>query len=149
MLYFRNSGNKVPSTFDFLKVCKFFICVRKMIFVIMKLTTITSCWSEYQTGFLFSLIICGCGALKCDREVNWVWDFIIFVLPIICVNNWLQANFVIFRLHFGWLEVYQHSSLLNFQDCDAISIMKAGKLRCSKPNKYWVESSTKRVSVVL
>ncbi|GMY24929.1 putative exosome complex component rrp40 isoform X2 [Fagus crenata] len=30
------------------------------------------------------------------------------------------------------------------QDCDAISVMKAGKLRCSKPNKYWVESSTKR-----
>ncbi|KAF5946442.1 hypothetical protein HYC85_016670 [Camellia sinensis] len=27
------------------------------------------------------------------------------------------------------------------QDCDAISVMKAGKLRFVKPNKYWVESS--------
>ncbi|KAM3714809.1 hypothetical protein ACJW31_01G362100 [Castanea mollissima] len=31
------------------------------------------------------------------------------------------------------------------QNCDAISVMKAGKLRFSKPNKYWVESSQKRV----
>ncbi|KAL1330014.1 hypothetical protein HN51_047181 [Arachis hypogaea] len=31
-----------------------------------------------------------------------------------------------------------------YQDCDAISVMKAGKLRFSKPNKYWVESSQKR-----
>ncbi|RRT69645.1 hypothetical protein B296_00024451 [Ensete ventricosum] len=30
------------------------------------------------------------------------------------------------------------------QDCDTISVMKAGKLRLSKPNKYWVESSHKR-----
>ncbi|XP_022738930.1 putative exosome complex component rrp40 isoform X2 [Durio zibethinus] len=30
------------------------------------------------------------------------------------------------------------------QDCDAISAMKAGTLRFSKPNKYWVESSQKR-----
>ncbi|KAK4605366.1 hypothetical protein RGQ29_013436 [Quercus rubra] len=30
------------------------------------------------------------------------------------------------------------------QDCDAISVMKAGKLRFSNPNKYWVESSQKR-----
>ncbi|KAL0417033.1 UNVERIFIED_CONTAM: putative exosome complex component rrp40 [Sesamum latifolium] len=30
------------------------------------------------------------------------------------------------------------------QDGDAISVMKAGKLRFSKPNKYWVESSHKR-----
>ncbi|KAF7828010.1 putative exosome complex component rrp40 [Senna tora] len=30
------------------------------------------------------------------------------------------------------------------QDCDAISVMKAGRLRFSKPNKYWVESSQKR-----
>ncbi|XP_050225652.1 uncharacterized protein LOC126675111 isoform X2 [Mercurialis annua] len=30
------------------------------------------------------------------------------------------------------------------QDCDAIVVMKAGKLRFSKPNKYWVESSQKR-----
>ncbi|KAK0587205.1 hypothetical protein LWI29_019102 [Acer saccharum] len=30
------------------------------------------------------------------------------------------------------------------QDCDAISVMKAGKLQFSKPNKYWVESSQKR-----
>ncbi|XP_021890833.1 putative exosome complex component rrp40 [Carica papaya] len=30
------------------------------------------------------------------------------------------------------------------QDCDAISVMKAGKLRYSKPNKYWVENSQKR-----
>ncbi|OVA07587.1 Exosome complex RNA-binding protein 1/RRP40/RRP4 [Macleaya cordata] len=30
------------------------------------------------------------------------------------------------------------------QDCDAISVMKSGKLRFSKPNKYWVESSQKR-----
>lgn len=30
------------------------------------------------------------------------------------------------------------------QDGDAISVMKAGKLRFSKPNKYWVESSQKR-----
>uniref|UniRef100_A0A2P2JLB7 Ribosomal RNA-processing protein 40 n=2 Tax=Rhizophora mucronata TaxID=61149 RepID=A0A2P2JLB7_RHIMU len=30
------------------------------------------------------------------------------------------------------------------QDCDAISVMKAGKLRFSKPNKYWVEGSQKR-----
>ncbi|KAK4605368.1 hypothetical protein RGQ29_013437 [Quercus rubra] len=30
------------------------------------------------------------------------------------------------------------------QDCDAVSVMKAGKLRFSKPNKYWVESSQKR-----
>ncbi|GAB4856712.1 hypothetical protein Ancab_014627 [Ancistrocladus abbreviatus] len=29
-------------------------------------------------------------------------------------------------------------------DCDAISVMKAGKLRFSKPNKYWVECSQKR-----
>ncbi|KAF2315928.1 hypothetical protein GH714_040723 [Hevea brasiliensis] len=29
-------------------------------------------------------------------------------------------------------------------DSDAISVMKAGKLRFSKPNKYWVESSQKR-----
>lgn len=32
------------------------------------------------------------------------------------------------------------------QDCDSISVMQAGKLRLSKPNKYWVESSQKRVS---
>ncbi|KAF3334873.1 putative exosome complex component rrp40 [Carex littledalei] len=30
------------------------------------------------------------------------------------------------------------------QDCDSISVMQAGKLRLSKPNKYWVESSQKR-----
>ncbi|KAB1204961.1 putative exosome complex component rrp40 [Morella rubra] len=30
------------------------------------------------------------------------------------------------------------------QDCDSITVMKAGKLRYSKPNKYWVESSQKR-----
>ncbi|XP_077253667.1 uncharacterized protein LOC143892715 [Tasmannia lanceolata] len=30
------------------------------------------------------------------------------------------------------------------QDCDAISVTKAGILRFSKPNKYWVESSNKR-----
>ncbi|KAG9138337.1 hypothetical protein Leryth_001542 [Lithospermum erythrorhizon] len=30
------------------------------------------------------------------------------------------------------------------QDCDSITVMKAGKLRFSKPNKYWVESSHKR-----
>ncbi|CAA3012487.1 exosome complex component rrp40 [Olea europaea subsp. europaea] len=30
------------------------------------------------------------------------------------------------------------------QDGDAISAMKAGKLRFAKPNKYWVESSHKR-----
>ncbi|XP_058113550.1 uncharacterized protein LOC131256630 isoform X1 [Magnolia sinica] len=30
------------------------------------------------------------------------------------------------------------------QDCDTISVMKAGQLRFSKPNKYWVESSQKR-----
>ncbi|KAE8681310.1 PNAS-3 related isoform 2 [Hibiscus syriacus] len=30
------------------------------------------------------------------------------------------------------------------QDCDAIPAMKAGTLRFSKPNKYWVESSQKR-----
>lgn len=32
------------------------------------------------------------------------------------------------------------------QDGEAISVIKAGKLRFSKPNKYWVESSHKRVS---
>lgn len=30
------------------------------------------------------------------------------------------------------------------QDDDVISVMKAGRLRFSKPNKYWVESSQKR-----
>ncbi|KAH7550452.1 hypothetical protein JRO89_XS13G0194300 [Xanthoceras sorbifolium] len=30
------------------------------------------------------------------------------------------------------------------QDPDAISVMKAGKLKFSKPNKYWVESSQRR-----
>lgn len=30
------------------------------------------------------------------------------------------------------------------QDCDAISATKAGTLRFSKPNKYWIESSQKR-----
>ncbi|MCL7048007.1 hypothetical protein MKW94_001542 [Papaver nudicaule] len=30
------------------------------------------------------------------------------------------------------------------QDCDSITVMKSGKLRFSKPNKYWVESSQKR-----
>ncbi|KAK3035310.1 hypothetical protein RJ639_034018 [Escallonia herrerae] len=30
------------------------------------------------------------------------------------------------------------------QDCDSITVMKAGKLRFAKPNKYWVESSQKR-----
>ncbi|PSR95870.1 Exosome complex component rrp40 like [Actinidia chinensis var. chinensis] len=30
------------------------------------------------------------------------------------------------------------------QDCDSISVMKSGKLRFVKPNKYWVESSQKR-----
>ncbi|KDP31104.1 hypothetical protein JCGZ_11480 [Jatropha curcas] len=30
------------------------------------------------------------------------------------------------------------------QDCDAISVTKSGKLRFSKPNKYWVEGSQKR-----
>nr|GMC60357.1 putative exosome complex component rrp40 [Ipomoea batatas]GMC69880.1 putative exosome complex component rrp40 [Ipomoea batatas] len=30
------------------------------------------------------------------------------------------------------------------QDCDTVSVMKAGILRYSKPNKYWVESSQKR-----
>jgi len=32
-----------------------------------------------------------------------------------------------------------------FQDNEVISVMRAGKLRYSKPNKYWVESSHKRV----
>ncbi|KAK2967187.1 hypothetical protein RJ640_005231 [Escallonia rubra] len=30
------------------------------------------------------------------------------------------------------------------QDCDSITVLKAGKLRFAKPNKYWVESSQKR-----
>ncbi|KAK1298906.1 hypothetical protein QJS10_CPB14g00131 [Acorus calamus] len=30
------------------------------------------------------------------------------------------------------------------QDCDVITVTKAGKLRFLKPNKYWVESSHKR-----
>ncbi|KAK9203115.1 hypothetical protein WN943_013369 [Citrus x changshan-huyou] len=30
------------------------------------------------------------------------------------------------------------------QECDSVSVIKAGKLRFSKPNKYWVESSHKR-----
>ncbi|XP_043723719.1 putative exosome complex component rrp40 isoform X3 [Telopea speciosissima] len=30
------------------------------------------------------------------------------------------------------------------QESDAISVMKAGKLKFSRPNKYWVESSQKR-----
>ncbi|KAH9614596.1 hypothetical protein KSS87_005345 [Heliosperma pusillum] len=30
------------------------------------------------------------------------------------------------------------------QDGDAISVIKAGKLRFAKPNKYWVEGSHKR-----
>ncbi|XP_059443193.1 uncharacterized protein LOC132175317 [Corylus avellana] len=30
------------------------------------------------------------------------------------------------------------------QDCDSIVVVKAGKLRFTKPNKYWVESSNKR-----
>ncbi|PRQ17313.1 putative exosome complex RNA-binding protein 1/RRP40/RRP4 [Rosa chinensis] len=30
------------------------------------------------------------------------------------------------------------------QDCDAIAAMKAGTLRFSRPNKYWVETSQKR-----
>lgn len=30
------------------------------------------------------------------------------------------------------------------QDCDTVSVMKAGILRYQKPNKYWVESSHKR-----
>ncbi|RVX18457.1 putative exosome complex component rrp40 [Vitis vinifera] len=30
------------------------------------------------------------------------------------------------------------------KDCDAITVTKAGRLRFSKPNKYWVESSQKR-----
>ncbi|KAF6157377.1 hypothetical protein GIB67_004315 [Kingdonia uniflora] len=30
------------------------------------------------------------------------------------------------------------------QDCDAISVVKTGTLRFSKPNKYWVENSQKR-----
>ncbi|RDX83222.1 putative exosome complex component rrp40 [Mucuna pruriens] len=30
------------------------------------------------------------------------------------------------------------------QDCDVISVMKAGRLRFAKPNKYWVENSQKR-----
>jgi hypothetical protein len=33
------------------------------------------------------------------------------------------------------------------QDCDAISVMKSGRLRFSKPNKYWVQTSQKRVSI--
>lgn len=32
-----------------------------------------------------------------------------------------------------------------FQECDAIAVTKAGKLRLTKPNKYWVESCQKRV----
>ncbi|KAJ8617582.1 hypothetical protein MRB53_013768 [Persea americana] len=35
------------------------------------------------------------------------------------------------------------------QDGDAISVMKAGRLRFSKPNKYWVESSEKRPSLLV
>ncbi|KAL2243942.1 UNVERIFIED_CONTAM: Peroxisomal membrane protein PEX14 [Sesamum indicum] len=35
------------------------------------------------------------------------------------------------------------------QDGDVISVMKAGKLRFSKPNKYWVESSHKRIGTLL
>ncbi|KAJ0680544.1 putative exosome complex RNA-binding protein 1/RRP40/RRP4 [Helianthus annuus] len=31
------------------------------------------------------------------------------------------------------------------QDGDSICVMKAGKLRFMKPNKYWVESSQKRM----
>ena len=56
---------------------------------------------------------------------------------------------IVCLFHFHWLEVDWHSSWVNFQDCDAISVMKAGKLRFSNPNKYWVESSQKRVSIVL
>jgi len=36
-----------------------------------------------------------------------------------------------------------------FQDGDAISVTKAGKLRFAKPSKYWVEGSQKRVGVML
>lgn len=36
-----------------------------------------------------------------------------------------------------------------FQDNDVISAMRAGKLSFCKPNKYWVESSHKRVSSVV
>jgi exosome complex component RRP40 len=32
------------------------------------------------------------------------------------------------------------------QDCDTIQVTSAGRLRLSKPNKYWVENSQKRVS---
>ncbi|KAM0868564.1 hypothetical protein ACQ4PT_041245 [Festuca glaucescens] len=32
------------------------------------------------------------------------------------------------------------------QDCDTIQVTSAGRLRLSKPNKYWVENSQKRVA---
>lgn len=34
------------------------------------------------------------------------------------------------------------------QDCDAIAAMKAGTLKFSMPNKYWVETTQKRVSTI-
>jgi hypothetical protein len=35
---------------------------------------------------------------------------------------------------------------LGLQECDTIHATSAGMLLLSKPNKYWVESSQKRVS---
>ena len=94
--------------------------------------------------------------LEWDREFNWA-KFIVFYSSYKIgrqPDSWTQKKNPAYSkncmlIPFSLLEVDWHSSWVNFQDCDAISVMKAGKLRFSKPNKYWDESSQKRVSIVL
>ena len=94
--------------------------------------------------------------LEWDREFNWA-KFIVFYSSYKIgrqPDSWTQKKNPAYSkncmlIPFSLLEVDWHSSWVNFQDCDAVSVMKAGKLRFSKPNKYWDESSQKRVSIVL
>lgn len=72
-----------------------------------------------------------------------MYDGSLKLLPIVAYNVWWDKVSCSFPLPSIYV-VYP-----NFQDGDAISVMKAGKLRFSKPNKYWVESCHKRVCQML
>ncbi|RWW02207.1 hypothetical protein GW17_00034712 [Ensete ventricosum] len=63
-----------------------------------------------------------------------------------CRILFFRRLWFLFCFSFSLVNLICFVSLIGLQDCDTISVMKAGKLRLSKPNKYWVESSHKRVS---
>ena len=77
--------------------------------------------------------------LEWDREFNWV-KYIVFYSSYKIgrqPDSWTQKKNPAYSknsmfIPFSFLEVDWHSSWVNFQDCDAVSVMKAGKLRLDR-----------------